>query len=214
MKKILFIATAAMLLQSCVSVHLATYDIKLSQVEAPQNAKEQFGETKIVSYQEGDQNKYKYSDAYIDIVWHVGIDRLYFDVKNNTTHTIKIDWDAISFIDTDNRACRVIHSGIKYTDKNNSQATTSLPRGASMNDILMPVENILWRGSSWEVANLIPSYYKNTKVLEENKDKYVGKKMSVAFPIEIEGVVNEYLFEFTVESFVKSEEIVTPVKLY
>lgn len=35
-----------------------------------------------------------------------------------------------------------MHSGVKYTDRNNSQPATSIPKGASLSDILLPTDNV------------------------------------------------------------------------
>ena len=50
----------ALCLQSCYTTHNlygAIYDIGLSAVESPADAKKQFGETKVVSYTDNNINK-------------------------------------------------------------------------------------------------------------------------------------------------------------
>lgn len=51
--------------------YIASYSVGLKSVESPANAKQQFGETKIVNIQDGATNKYQYEDDYINIVWFV-----------------------------------------------------------------------------------------------------------------------------------------------
>jgi len=40
-------------------------------VEAPADAKTQYGDTKIIKLDVEEKNNYKYKDAYIDIMWIV-----------------------------------------------------------------------------------------------------------------------------------------------
>ena len=75
MKKLVLLScfAASMLLTSCGAFksYMASYDIGLSSVESPADAKKQFGETKVVNFTEGELNKYRYEDDYINIVWYV-----------------------------------------------------------------------------------------------------------------------------------------------
>ena len=76
--------------------YVADYSVGLKTVESPANAKQQFGETKVVNFQDGTTNKYRYEDDYINIVWYVGAKQFNFDLTNKSGHTLKINWDDIS----------------------------------------------------------------------------------------------------------------------
>jgi hypothetical protein len=203
MKKIFYLLAMLLTLNSCSSL-MTMYNVELTQVESPENARKQYGETKIVTQNDEGTTKYSYTDDYIQIAWRVGTDRFYFDLKNRTSHTIKIDWDAISYIDIEGRTQRVIHTGTKYIDKNNAQAKTNLPRNASIVDILMPVDNIIYSAYiGWRVANLIPSFYDTQELQQAHQNQYLGRKMYILFPIEIEGITNDYIFEFNIQNVVQ-----------
>lgn len=184
----------AFMAQSCGSMmQTSKYVVNLSAVESPENAKVQFGETKVVTFTEGDVQKYRYEDDYINIVWFVGYKQFDFSLTNKTDHTIKINWDDISYVDMNGNVGRMMHSGVKYTDRNNIQPATSIPRKASVTDILLPTDNVYWASGQyggWRETPLIPYTYSNGGA--------EGKTMTILMPIMIENVQNDYTFEFLI----------------
>ena len=201
-KTLFSIAICALLFSSCGVSNLANYSIGLKTVESPANAKQQFGETKIVNFQDGETNKYRYEDDYINIVWYVDSKRFYFDLTNKSGHTIKINWDDISYVDYNGKVGRVMHSGVKYTERNNSQPASTVPKGATLSDILIPTENVYFisgRFGGWREKYLIPCVYNDAATRDAQASSYVGKTMTIMMPIMIENVQNDYTFTFNID---------------
>lgn len=199
----LFIA-GCFVLSSCGAFksYVANYSVGLSTVESPANAKQQFGETKVVSFDEDGISKYRYEDDYIDIVWYVGLKQFNFLLKNKSGHTLKINWDDVSYVDINGQVGRVMHAGVKYTDRNNSQPASTIPRGASISDLLLPTENVYYisgQYGGWNERYLIPCVYKTPEALKAEAPTYVGKTLSVMMPIVIENVQNDYTFTFNID---------------
>lgn len=191
-----------LMVSSCGALknYVAKYSVGLKTVESPANAKQQFGETKVTSFDEKGINKYQYEDDYIDIVWYVGWNQLYFTLKNKSGHTLKINWDDISFVDVNGKAGRVMHSGVKYTDRNNSQPPTSIPNGASIDDILLPTDNVYFvSGGGWREKHLLPCVYKTPETFNSEAPSLIGKTITVMMPIMIENVQNDYIFTFSID---------------
>ena len=124
--------------------YVANYSVGLATVESPADAKQQFGDTKVVSFNEEGVSKYHYEDDYIDIVWYVGLKQFNFTLKDKSGHTLKINWDDVSYVDVKGQVGRVMHSGVKYVDRNSSQPATTVPKGASISDILLPTDNVYY----------------------------------------------------------------------
>ena len=201
-KTLFSIAICALLFSSCGVSNLANYSIGLKTVESPANAKQQFGETKIVNFQDGETNKYRYEDDYINIVWYVDSKRFYFDLTNKSGHTIKINWDDISYVDYNGKVERVMHSGVKYTERNNSQPASTVPKGATLSDILIPTENVYFisgQFGGWREKYLIPCVYNDAATRDAQASSYVGKTMTIMMPIMIENVQNDYTFTFNID---------------
>lgn len=202
--KILYAFSFVALITSCgmFKTYVASYSVGLKTVESPANAKQQFGDTKVVNFQEGTTNKYRYEDDYINIVWYVDSKQFNFNLTNKSGHTLKINWDDISYVDYNGKTGRVMHSGVKYTERNNSQPSSTVPKGASLTDILLPTENVYYvsgQYGGWREHNLIPSIYKDEATRAAQAPKYVGKTMTIMMPIVIENVQNDYSFTFIID---------------
>lgn len=196
MKKLFVLLLAGVLLQSCGSLLPATHTVELFSVESPANAKQQFGETKVVSFKDEDLNKYHYEDDYIDIVWYVTSKKFNFLLKNKSGHTIKINWDDVSYVDINGITGRVMHSGVKYSERNNSQPATTIPKNASISDLLLPTDNVYYLGTY--------GGWMEKKLFNFSEDK-IGKKMYILMPIMIENVQNDYTFEFRIDKISDEE---------
>jgi hypothetical protein len=206
MKKIslLSMIAAGLLFSSCGAFksYVASYSIGLTAVESPADAKQQFGETKVVTFDEGGINKYRYEDDYIDIVWYVGLKQFNFTLKNKSGHTLKINWDDVSYVDVKGQVGRVMHSGVKYADRNSSQPATTVPKGASISDILLPTDNVYYASGQyggWRETYLVPCVYKTPEAFNSEAPTLVGKTMTIMMPIMIENVQNDYTFTFNID---------------
>lgn len=206
MKKlsILLLAAGAFLFTSCGALksYVANYSVGLASVESPADAKQQFGETKVVNFDEGGISKYRYEDDYINIVWHVGLKQFNFTLKNKSGHTLKINWDDVSYVDVKGQVGRVMHSGVKYADRNSSQPATTVPKGASISDILLPTDNVYYvsgQYGGWRETYLVPCVYKTPEAFNSEAPSLVGKTMTVMMPIMIENVQNDYTFTFNID---------------
>ena len=206
MKKIslLSMIAAGLLFSSCGAFksYVASYSIGLTAVESPADAKQQFGETKVVTFDEGGINKYRYEDDYIDIVWYVGLKQFNFTLKNKSGHTLKINWDDVSYVDVKGQVGRVMHSGVKYADRNSSQPATTVPKGASISDILLPTDNVYYASGQyggWRETYLVPCVYKTPEAFNSEAPTLVGKTMTIMMPIMIENVQNDYTFTFDID---------------
>lgn len=211
MKKVnlFLLAFTAFMLTSCGAFknYIASYSVGLSSVESPADAKQQFGETKVVTFNEEGVSKYRYEDDYINIVWYVGLKQFNFTLNNKSGHRLKINWDDISFVDTEGQVGRVMHSGVKYTERNNSQPATTVPKGASISDILLPTENVYFvsgQYGGWRENYLLPCVYQTPEAFNAGASSLVGKTMTIMMPIMIENVQNDYTFTFNIEKLLNT----------
>ena len=211
MKKVnlFLLAFTAFMLTSCGAFknYIASYSVGLSSVESPADAKQQFGETKVVTFNDGGVSKYRYEDDYINIVWYVGLKQFNFTLNNKSGHSLKINWDDISFVDTEGQVGRVMHSGVKYTERNNSQPATTVPKGASISDILLPTENVYFvsgQYGGWRENYLLPCVYQTPEAFNAGASSLVGKTMTIMMPIMIENVQNDYTFTFNIEKLLNT----------
>lgn len=211
MKKVYFFSFAlvAFMMTSCGTFksYVANYSVGLTQVESPADAKQQFGETKVITFDEEGVSKYRYEDDFINIVWFVDMKQFNFTLTNKSGHTLKINWDDVSYVDTKGQVGRVMHSGVKYAERNNSQPATTIPKGASITDILLPTENVYYvsgQYGGWREKYLIPCVFETPEAFNAGASSQVGKTMTIMMPIMIENVQNDYTFTFNIDKLLNN----------
>ena len=210
MRRLLLIVTIVLtiVLFSGCSQFKAQYDISLTRVERPAEAKERYGEQKISTTQEDGVNKFVFEDEMVKIIWFPKRADFVFNLKNKTNNSIKIIWDEAVYVDASGSSGRVMHTGVKYTDRNASQPPSVIVRNGSMDDLVSPTENVYYvsgQYGGWRTASLFPQTGNSQSELKQKTDIYKGKNVQILLPLEIENVINEYIFVFSINDILISE---------
>lgn len=194
-------------------VKTTAYDVGLKSVETPSMEAGQSCEANVDVVRDEDYTGYAFSDEYIGILWDVSDCHFNFKLTNLSDYTIKIPWDEVVYIDADMVANRIMHSGIKYSDRNASQPASVIPKGTTISDIIMPTDNVYWnewsyaddsyfRGA-WEEIPLFPQY--GSRDDAEFSD-FPGKTVSIVMPIIVQDTAREYVFTFEINDLEYREE--------
>lgn len=134
-----------------------------------------------------------FEDDNINITWIFDKKQLGFVLKNKTNSPIKIDWNQVSYIDVNSSAQKVIHSGVKYVNRNEYMSSTLVPPTAKIEDIIYPSDNISYisgKYGGWSEKAMFPE--------GEEAEMYEGQSFSVFMPIEINGEMKNYTFTFDI----------------
>jgi hypothetical protein len=204
MRKIIYALILAVMMTSCMT-YQGFYNVGLQNVERPENAKERYGESKIVNFEEEGKTKYSYEDDMIKIVWLPLSTQFGFTLQNKTDHSIKIIWDEAVYVDPNGSSGRVMHTGVKYIDRNNPQPPTVIVKNANIDDMIVPTDNIYYvsgQYGGWRTKPMLPNRANTQEELNALIQQYIGKEVRVLLPLEIQGTVNEYIFTFKVEDFI------------
>ena len=204
MKKIIYTMIIATMLTGCMT-YQGFYNVGLQEVERPENAKERYGESKIVNFEEEGKTKYSYEDDMIKIVWLPLSTQFGFTLKNKTDHSIKIIWDEAVYVDQNGSSGRVMHAGVKYTDRNNPQPPTVVVKKANIDDMIVPTDNVYYvsgQYGGWITKPMFPNRASTQEELNALTQKYIGKEVKVLLPLKIQETINEYIFTFKVEDFI------------
>jgi hypothetical protein len=129
-----------------------------------------------------------FEDKLIRIAFAVVESQIQFSLQNITDSPIEIGWDQSAFIDFSGESHKVIHSGIKWIDREKPQAPTTVPPTARISDIIYPADYAEWSGSDWL----------HKPVLPRAELSYKGQTFSVFMPLKINGEVKNYLFTIKV----------------
>jgi len=191
------------------TTYIAEYDISLESVERPDKPKKRYGDTKIDRIQESGESMYQFEDEMLKISWRVGPKGIAFALINKTNYSIRIIWDEAAFVDENELSHRVMHSGVKYIDRNNPQPPTVVVRKGKITDVIAPTDYVNWENfrsirvsGHWEKLPLLPTSENGDSpyVLESKVRPYIGKTIQILLPLKIEDVVNDYLFTFRINN--------------
>jgi hypothetical protein len=161
-----------------------------------------------------DSTKMKWSNDTIAIDFILSQARIYFTLQNLSTETMKIIWDETTIIRND-RAMKVMHSGVKYIDRSNSQPPTTIPGKTSIDDNVLPVDNVRYREGyygqyssspgGWVEDTFYPDHDYNDASIRSVIPKIKGKILSLVITIEQKNIKKEYKFDFEIASITETK---------
>lgn len=116
-------------------------------------------------------------------------------LKNQLDQPIEILWNETSIVMPDGTSEKIIHSGVKYIDRGKEMPNTAIPPGAKIDDKLIPIENVEYRGRyGWGED---PMFRSNSKTKLALRDK----TMSVFMPIKLPSGKKNYNFELKIRVY-------------
>lgn len=187
------------------------YKTSLVKVEKPEDSSNRYGETKTI--QDAGVEKYSFKDDVIDIVIYGTSQEFNFVLKNISQHSLKIIWNEAAFVGLDGTSSKIMHVGVKYSEREGDQPATTIIKGAKLEDLATPTANVYYDegvtigystiGNGWKTKSMLP------------KD-YVGKEageIRLMLPIQVKDVVNEYTFVFKVYYTYDHPELLNPDKI-
>lgn len=184
-----------------ITMHSAEYDIAMDAVERPASISERYGDPVITKQDSADISKYVYADSIITIAWLPLPSKFYFELENKTNHSMKVIWDEAAFVDPNGRSMRIMHSGIKYTERENSQPSSIIVRGGVLSDLIFPTDYVSYtygQYGGWNERYMFEPWIERSIEALQPALANKGKRVQVLLPIEVEGIVNEYIFSFVV----------------
>lgn len=170
-------------------VYTARYDIGLSAVER----RERGGELKRFT----DVHGHTFEDELVRITWTPLEKQLGMILVNKTDSSQRVIWDGIRYVGPDGKSDRVIHEGVKIADRGLSMPPTVVLRGATLLELIEPTGHLDSRpGRDNYNMPLIGSTSGGTEA--EVRSKMVHGTIKVVLPIEVNGTIRVYLFQFSV----------------
>lgn len=146
-----------------------------------------------------------FTDEYLTIM-PISIDPIInLNIWNNYTSSIRILWDEAAYIDITGNAYRVIHNGIKFTDKEKAQVASTIPTDAKIEDCIIPVESIKYIGGTWTITPF--KSYKFDNLAEAEDAVYILKDnpsligCTLLLPIMVDDRKIEYTLHFNGDKY-------------
>lgn len=172
------------------------YKTALVAVEKPEDSADRYGAT--TSIKDAGVDKYSFSDSIINIVIYGTPEQFNFELKNVSPSSLKLIWNEAAFVGIDGSTSKIMHNGVKYSEREGDQPATTIIKGAKIDDLACPTANVYYDegtrigystfGNGWKTRSMLPKEYKGNEAGE----------IRLMLPIQVKDVVNEYTFVFKV----------------
>jgi hypothetical protein len=175
-------------------IYYPQYDFKFSSVENLN--KEQYSIAKIDS-------GYFYSDNNFEIEIYASSDRYFdFKIKNKSGTTLKIIWDNAAYVNYDNVSSNIIHTGIKFSEKNAHQIPSIIVKNSIVEEEIAPINCIEYTDDGWSVIPITKrDTFNSIQEIQKNKAEIEGKHVQLLLPIQKNDSIIEYLFDFEITNY-------------
>lgn len=163
-------------------INLAT----LVSVEKPSDPTMRYGDVEKVVY--NSSLAFSFTDNVMKTIIFVDTTSIHIVMQNNYPHAIKVMWHEASYVGIDNFTSSIMHTGVKYIDREKLQTPTTIISGAILLDRIIPTNKAEWDTLSmrWKECSL----YSNSSIINNSKT------IKLMLPIQVGGIVNEYIFTF------------------
>ena len=196
MKKILGFILFLGLFSSC-SFWTANYSIPLTRVEKN-------SENCEVTLNMCEDTSYTFEDENILANWKVLPEAISLKLTNKSDYPIKINPDDISYVDYLGKVNRVTSNNQFYVDKYRVQPNLMIPTHSTWSVNLIPTEKWGTKGIFPILPGTITTHATPNKKDLETAKSYVGKTLGIYVPVIIENERIDYLFEFTIDSWLNA----------
>lgn len=191
--------------------------MSLTTVQRPERAKVRYGPEVITQVTDSGVRKYVFEDSLVKAIVYPTTTGFSVIINNKTDHTIKIMWDEAAIVGVNGSSMRLMHNGVKYIDRNNSQPPSVIVAHGHIADDVVPTERVVQGYGSWDSAPMLPlDYYyladKDT-TLAKLRNEYKGKTMQLLLPLSIEDVTNDYLFTFTIDDIARARVMTSVLRM-
>ena len=208
MRKIIFgvIAVSALLLSSC-NTHKAIYKFDLAEVSRFDRGNRSVGGEKITDgikerYEAEHERILYFSDTSIAADWLMSSEAFALRLSNQNEGSIKVLWDEAVYVDAEGKSLAVMHAGVPYGKKDETQLPSILAGTSHITDIVIPKDFVYWsKNLGWMMEPELPTFVRNgvsKRLVLERAKKYIGKKVKILLPLQIGDSVKEYVFTFNI----------------
>jgi len=181
MTKIFFISAFACLLNACTTF-TAHYKLELTDVRPPAEVAAKEKPTETVSA----------TDENVSVtLGPIQYRAMSVVIENKSQSPVSIVWDQSSLIDEYGVTQRIIHNGVKVTDKEKAMVPTIIPPGSKHIDGVVSGENVKWSGrNGWTVVKFffgVPDNGKGKEGVLKVNQPVIGRKFKFFLTYTIDG---------------------------
>jgi hypothetical protein len=140
----------------------------------------------------------EFQDKVVSVSLIVEDRQFHLNLANLTSSELKILWDRAEYTDIKNRRHRLIHSGIRYQDRNNPLPSQPVPPHGSLQEAVMPASSVVYsqQAKTYENLPLFP-------LDSESAASLKGKIFYLFLPMGIDRQIFPYNFKIEIADMIK-----------
>jgi len=140
----------------------------------------------------------RFQDKHISVFFAVGEQGFEMQFENMSSHDAKILWDRAEYTSVKGQKQRLMHTGVRFPDRNNPIPDQSVLSRSSVQETLFPIGNVymLPQRKGYDIRPLIPL---DNDVVAGLK----GKSVNLFIPVEVNRQIIPYNFKIEVTDVVK-----------
>ena len=135
----------------------------------------------------------RFQDQTISISFSVGARTFGMNLHNLASHPLKILWRLAAYTDVQRRPYRIMHSGIRYQDRNNPIPDKVVASGGSVQETITPIERV-YVSPQMGAYEIMPLFTR----LGDDGAGLKGKTFNLFIPIEINRTIIPYNFKIEI----------------
>jgi hypothetical protein len=184
---------------------IVKYDVELTMVRKASDINQRYQAPVADTL---DVVRYAYEDDLFRSIWSATESGWNLVLYNKSEKPLMIDWDEVNYMDVDNIGHRVLVSTTKFSERNNPQTPTVLPRRGSITESLVSADHVYQSSTGiWAKRPLWPIDYSEAQ-------RYKGKKVRMIIPFTVDGLTAQYEFVFTIKDVRQVASSSNPWQLY
>jgi len=134
-----------------------------------------------------------YTDDFLTASFFIDYSQFSILIKNNSNQTMRIMWNEASFVNIDNLTSQVMHSGVKFSEREKLQVPTTIIGGAMLADVIVPINNV-------ELIGLREMRWEKLPLFDHSEPIRNPQTIKLMIPVQVGGTLKEYIFTFRVRS--------------
>ena len=140
----------------------------------------------------------QFRDTAVSVSFTVDGQSIRMHLTNLLDHEVKILWDQAQFTDVNKQTSRLMHSGIRFQDRNNPIPDQIVPPRAVVEEGVIPINRVFFsqQKKAYETKSLLP-------VDSEAGSQLKGKTINLFIPIEVDRAIIPYNFKIEITGAVK-----------
>jgi len=140
----------------------------------------------------------RFQDKHISVSFAVGEQGFEMQFENMSSHDAKILWDRAEYTSVKGQKQRLMHTGVRFPDRNNPIPDQFVLSRSSVQETLFPIGNVymLPQKKGYDIRPLIPRDNDAVGGLK-------GKSVNLFIPVEINRQIIPYNFKIEVTDVVK-----------